>query len=59
MKQRLNKRELDSLKKAKLVIDAILKAKAMDSDDREKLSNAGSGVLFTAAAFDYVLMRKL
>jgi hypothetical protein len=53
-KQRLSERELKSLIKAKLVIDAIMKAKAMDSEDKEKLSNAGASILLTAAAFDYV-----
>jgi len=54
MKQKLNERELDSLKKAKIVIDSILKTNSMDKNDIEKLSNVGASILFAAKAFDYI-----
>jgi len=54
MKQKLNKRERDSLKAAKVVIDRIIKSGSMDRADTEALSKVGASVLFTAKAFDYV-----
>ena len=53
MKQLLRERELKSLKKAKKIVDSILKIGAMDSKDAEELSNAGASILFTGKAFDY------
>lgn len=54
MKQKLNEREVNSIKKAKRVIDRILKTQTMDKKDVEALSNAGASILFTAKAFDFI-----
>ena len=52
IERKLNKRELDSLKKAKIIIDKILAANSMNKNDTKKLSIAGESISFAAKAFD-------
>ena len=54
MKQKLNEKELDSLRKAKRIINKILKTKSMNKEDAELLSNAGASILFAAKVFDFI-----